>query len=170
LTWIDLIKESFLWVLKIGFFGIVVKLAIDQYARVIKQRDIALSKNLDLRFDGVKTHIDNGLKILKNNIDEVKKRMCTLEKRVNALTPSMDISAKAIGNEVQRYERIINGLKAALKKSDHKFSAHKQEILEMRGTLAKMAEAIVSLNNKIAEGKTVKSVDSEAIVSKIKKG
>jgi len=170
LAWVAFAKEAGLWLLKLGIIGILVKLAINQYARVVKQRDTALEKNLDLRFNGIKTHIDNGLGNLKCQIESMSKRLSALEIRVNNISPSMNVSAKAIGAEVERYERIINGLKAALKKSDHKFSANKEEILKMRRSLAKMTVAIVALNNKIAEGKEVKSVDSGAIVSKIKGG
>lgn len=163
MSWIQFFTEVGLWAIKIGAVGILIKVAINQYNRVVKQRDIALDKNLDLRFKSLKTHIDSGLGTLKNEID-------ALEKRVNQMSPSMEGASRVLGAEVARYERIINGLKVVLKKSDQKYSANKEEILRMQNTLSSMTEAIVSLNNKVATGQEIKTVDAAYVVSKVKKG
>lgn len=151
--------------LKIGFVGILIKLALGQYTRVVKQRDDALSKNLDMRFEGVKTHINHSVESLKIKVEAVDSQVKSMQKRIDMMKPSMDTSAKAIEDEVERYDKIIRGLKGALKKTDQKFSLNKVEMSKMQSTLSKVAEAIVTLNNRVAKGKIVKPVDANNIVN-----
>lgn len=169
MSWAELAKESLLWIVKLGIVGILIKLAMGHYSNVVKQRDKALDKNLDLRFDSIKQHIDHGLTGIKDKISSLEGKLKSLEKRVDHMSPSMDTSAQAIRGEVHRYETVINGLKAALRKSDQKFAANKEDILKMQATLSKMTEAIVSLNNKVAAGRVVKPIDANAVVDQVKK-
>jgi SMC interacting uncharacterized protein involved in chromosome segregation len=162
----EIAKDILTWSTKLGILGFIIKLAYDQFRRIGKERDRLLEKNLDLRFAAFKVHLDTSVGGVKTDIESLETKITSIEARVNEAKPSIEYTAKAIEGEVHRYERIINGLKAVLKKSDVKFELYKGQLEDMEDRLHKIFKTIVSLNNKLADGKEIKRIEEEDLKRK----